>query len=61
MVSFDVTLRTLSLGAAADSYTGWYPKTFTESTIDMVLQPAGGVVIGLPCGSLTLSYRKERA
>ena len=45
-----VTKRALSLGTQ-DSVTGWYAKSFTPSTIDMILQPRGSVVIGLPVGN----------
>lgn len=48
-VSFNVTRRQLSLGDA-DATTGWYVKEWTESTIEMVIQPRGGVNIGLPPG-----------
>jgi hypothetical protein len=37
-LSFDVTRRALTLGSA-DSTTGWYAKTFSTSTIEMVIVP----------------------
>ncbi len=39
-ISFDVTRRALSLGSI-DSITGWYAKTFTETTIEMIILPRG--------------------
>ena len=48
MTSADVTLRTLSLGNP-DATTGWYAKTFTDSTIKMVILPRGATfqVLGM--------------
>ena len=40
MASADVTRRALTLGAA-DTETGWYAKTFTETTIQMIIRPRG--------------------
>jgi len=40
VISVDVTLRSLSLGAQ-DSITGWYAKTFSESTVKMPTRPKG--------------------
>lgn len=40
MTSYDVTLRALSLGSQ-DSITGWYAKSFSESTIKMVILRKG--------------------
>lgn len=39
--SCSVTLRTLTLGAVADSITGHFPKTFADSTIKMPIQSKG--------------------
>lgn len=49
MTSADVTHRALTLGNR-DSVTGWYAKTFGESTIKMIIRPRGQSVIGLPVG-----------
>ena len=49
MPSADVTRRELSLGSP-DSVTGWYAKSFAETTIKMVIRPRGQSVIGLPVG-----------
>jgi len=48
-LSFDVTRRALSLGDA-DSVTGWYAKTFTESTIEMIIRPKGSTFMLLGMG-----------
>jgi hypothetical protein len=46
----NVTKRALTLGAAQDSVTGFYPITYEEATVKMVIQPKGASLIGLPCG-----------
>lgn len=48
-LSAEVTLRTLVLGAQ-DSVTGWYAPSYTESDIDMIIQPRGTRVAGMPAG-----------
>ena len=45
MTSADVTRRELSLGAA-DSITGWYAKSFSNSTIKMIIRPKGSSLPG---------------
>lgn len=47
-----VTLRTLSLGshASRDSWSGWRTKTYTPSTIDMVIQKKGAIRLSLLAG-----------
>jgi hypothetical protein len=50
--SADVTRRALSFGAQ-DTYTGWYDKDYTESTIKGSMQPQGSSMMGLPCGNYT--------
>jgi len=35
--SFDVTRSALTLGTTRDSVTGWYPKTYTDTTTHMVI------------------------
>jgi len=40
MVSLDVTLRTLTLGNQ-DSTTGWYGKSYANSTVEMYICPKG--------------------
>jgi hypothetical protein len=49
MTSADVTRNELSFGAA-DTYTGWYRKIYTASTIKGSMQPQGAAIMGLPCG-----------
>ena len=39
-LDFSVTRRALSLGDL-DSVTGWYAKTFAETTIEMIIRPKG--------------------
>ena len=48
-VDFSVTRRRLMLGAR-DAITGWYAKSFAESTIDMVLVPQGANNLSLKTG-----------
>lgn len=58
--NLDVTRRALSLGAQ-DGTTGWYAKTFAETTIRMIVIPKGaqflavsmGVFVGYDCTGLT--------
>lgn len=47
-LSFDVTRRALSLGSQ-DSVTGWYTKSFSESTIEMIIVPrsAASLMVGM--------------
>jgi hypothetical protein len=45
-----VTHRKLSLDSPPDAVTGWYPKSYTESTIDMYIQDRGASVNYLPAG-----------
>lgn len=49
-VSFDVTRRKLVLGSQ-DSTTGWYDKSYTESTIEMPIEDRGTRVLLLPVGT----------
>ena len=49
VLSANVTLRTLSLGDP-DATTGWYAKTFADSTIKMVIQPKGSQLIWTSMG-----------
>jgi hypothetical protein len=50
MTTADVTRRALSLGAQ-DTTTGWYAKSFSETTIKMIILPKGSSIIGLPTGN----------
>mgnify|MGYP001259396115 CR=1 FL=1 len=43
MVSFNVTLRSLALGAA-DAYTGWHALSRSDSTIKMIVRPKGASI-----------------
>ena len=49
MTSANVTRRALSLGDA-DATTGWYAKTFNETTIKMSIQPRGSNMLGTGAG-----------
>jgi hypothetical protein len=49
VLSTNVTLRTLTLGTQ-DATTGWYAKTFADSTIKMVIQKKGSQLIGTNMG-----------
>jgi len=51
MPSADITRRELSLGTA-DSTTGWYATSYTETTIQGDIQPRGAVIMGLPVGGV---------
>lgn len=48
-LSFDVTRRALSLGSQ-DSVTGWYGKSFADSTIEVIIVPKGTVFTVLGMG-----------
>jgi len=48
-LSFNVTRRALSLGDA-DTVTGWYAKTFTNSTVEMIIRPKGSTFMMLGMG-----------
>lgn len=60
LLSLDVTRRKLTLGSP-DSVTGWYSKSYTESTIEMMIIPraasdiasAAGVYVRLDAVGLT--------
>lgn len=49
-LSFDVSRRKLVLGEP-DSLTGWYKKSYTESTIEMILFDRATTSIPLPLGA----------
>lgn len=48
-LSFDVTRRKLVLGARDDT-TGWYTKSYAESTIELVVVPKGANSLALKTG-----------
>jgi hypothetical protein len=49
-LTLNVTKRALTLGSA-DAITGWYAKSFTESTIEMILVQKGSTSSFLPPGT----------
>jgi hypothetical protein len=49
MASFDVTKRALALGSR-DAWSGWHAKSWTESTIEMIIVPKGATRMALLAG-----------
>lgn len=49
-LSFNVTRRKLVLGTP-DATTGWYTKSYTESTIEMIIFDRATSQFGLPAGT----------
>lgn len=48
-LNFNVTRRALSLGSQ-DSVTGWYSKSFTDTTIEVIILPKGATFMALGMG-----------
>jgi len=51
VASHDVTRRRLVLGDTRDSITGWYPRSFTETTVEGVLIPRASSHLALKAGT----------
>jgi len=51
VASRDVTRRKLVLGDTRDSTTGWYPKSFTEDTVEGILIPKTSSHLALKAGT----------
>jgi hypothetical protein len=49
VLSFDVTRRKLALGSA-NATTGWYVKSYTESTIEMIIFPRAAQKLAVDAG-----------
>lgn len=49
-IDFSVTKRALTLGSTPDSVTGWYAKTFTDSTKEVIIVMKGSSTMNLPAG-----------
>jgi hypothetical protein len=50
LASFNVTKRALALGSR-DSWSGWRAKSWTESTIEMIIVPRGATQMALLAGT----------
>jgi len=51
IASRDITRRRLVLGDTRDSITGWYPRSFTETTVEGVLIPRASSHLALKAGT----------